>query len=90
MFTKQQYSKIGKNPCDFSYVFYLICGCPTANFVLLLRGQPHCVLIIDFFSSFDLKVTGNLVTRFVPKGQPSVQWGLKQEPTRFNGSPITH
>ena len=44
--------------------FYLLFGCPTANFGALLRGQlyalnfNHCIL-----SNFDRKVTMSLVTR---------------------------
>ena len=48
--------------------FYLLFGCPTANFEPFSRGQPHktnvnhCV----FFNYFDARVTGSLVTKLVP------------------------
>ena len=68
--------KQAKIHLTFHDIFYLICACHTANFGLLLRGQPHWVLIFEFFvSSIDLKVTGNLVTRIFPKRfEPRTYW----------------
>ena len=59
-------SKLFKDLLVTVVLFYLLFGCPTANWRSLLMGQPcssninHCVLPI-----FDQKVTGSLEVGFI-------------------------
>ena len=73
-------------------VFYMLFGCPTANFGSLPRGQPHELDVNHCVSdnSFDPRVTGRLVTRFGPKTLRSTQWCLNQEPSDSESNVLTH
>ena len=47
-------------------------------------------MLITAFSYFDLKVTGNLVTRLGLKARPSTQWDLNREPPDSESHTLTH
>ena len=63
-------------------VFFMLFGCPTANFGPFLRillETPyvnHCA-----FTIFDLKVTGSLVMRLHCQAGLMTWWSLNQEPS---------